>query len=272
MREALFVVDKHPGPTSFDIVREMKRLVPGEKVGHTGSLDPFASGVLVLLVGKATKMSNVLLNADKSYLATIKLGESTDSMDRTGKITESLPVPPITQEQVLEVLKAFEGEWHQTPPMYSAKKIQGVRLYKLARQNIEVVRETIPVQLYRVDLVRFSPPLVEIEVHCSKGTYIRSLADEIGRRLGTVAHLTELRRLSCGDFRLEESVTLERLAGDFAQHAETGYRNFLRLLRAEAFVRRSERGHRDLQMPPSSGKASAKFNRTQHRESLEVVT
>src|SRR4051812_2619692 len=136
MRESLLIIDKTPGPSSFDIVREVKRLSAGEKVGHTGSLDPFASGVLVLLLGKATKLSNCLLNADKSYRALVKLGDSTDTMDRTGTTRETKPIPELTREKVDEVLKSFLGEWLQTPPMYSAKKIRGVRLYELARQQI----------------------------------------------------------------------------------------------------------------------------------------
>lgn len=259
MKEALLVIDKTPGPTSFDVVRQVKRLVAGEKVGHTGSLDPFASGVLVLLLGRATKLSNVLLNADKSYYATVKLGEETDTMDRTGQVGRALPVPALTREDVEACLKSFVGEWHQTPPMFSAKKIHGVRLYELARQNISVRRQPIPVNLYEMKLVKFESPVIEFEVHCSKGTYIRSLAAEIGQRLGTVAHLAELRRLSCGDFRLEESITLERLKNELPACMETGYRNYVKLLRAEGIVRRpvvapaSARTRDSLPIPANSG-------------------
>src|SRR5687767_15104003 len=153
VQESVLVIDKPPGPSSFDVVRKVKPLVNGLKVGHAGSLDPFASGVLVLLIGRATKLSNALLNADKSYRAVVKLGESTDTMDCTGTVLETKPVPALTQAQVEACLKGFEGEWLQTPPMYSAKKIKGVRLYHLARQNISVRRLPIPVQLYRMELL-----------------------------------------------------------------------------------------------------------------------
>jgi tRNA pseudouridine55 synthase len=258
MKEALLIIDKPVGPTSFDVVREVKRTLPGAKVGHTGSLDPFASGVLILLLGKATKLSNALLNADKSYRAVVKLGESTDTMDRTGKVTETAPVPAISQEEIIANLKSFEGEWLQTPPMYSAKKIHGVRLYELARQNINVRRLPIPVQLYKLDFLEMGLPYVTFEVHCSKGTYIRSLADDIGKRLGTVGHLAELRRLTCGEFALGEAITLEALKANPAQCLEQGYWNYVRLLRTEGLARGGNQGrtaeaHSHLQMPTNSG-------------------
>lgn len=248
--EALFVIDKVTGPSSFDVVREVKKLFPGQKVGHTGSLDPFATGVLILLVGKATKLSQVLLNADKVYHATVKLGEATDTMDRTGEVTSSAPVPELKFDEVASILRSYQGTWNQTPPMFSAKKIRGVRLYELARQKIHVRRTPIPVELYRVELKRLEPPILEFEVHCSKGTYVRSLAEDIGRRLGTVAHLHELRRLSCGAFKLEESVTVEKLGGALPEWAERGFRNYVKFLRTERMVRP---GGQPLHMPKSGG-------------------
>lgn len=236
MKELLLVIDKVPGPTSFDVVRDVKRILGGEKVGHTGSLDPFASGVLVLLSGRATKLSNALLNADKSYHAIVKLGEETDTMDRTGKVNQSLPVPELTLDDVKAVLKGFEGEWLQTPPMYSAKKIKGVRLYRLARKNISVEREPIPVQLYEMKFISYEAPYLAFEVRCSKGTYIRSLADEIGKRLKTVGHLAELRRLTCGAFSLADSVTLEGLTVDLPHWMRKGGENYGKLLRAEGYI------------------------------------
>lgn len=256
MNEALLIIDKTPGPTSFDVVRDVKRIFAqnGIKVGHAGSLDPFASGVLIVLLGKATKLSNALLNADKSYRATLKLGESTDTMDRTGKVDKQAEVPPLIPADVERLLKSFEGEWLQTPPMYSAKKIHGVRLYELARQNINVRRLPIPVQLYRMDLLSVESPFIHFEVHCSKGTYIRSLADELGRRLGSVGHLHELRRLTCGEFHLGESITLESLRADPEGCLRAGYRNYVRLLRTEGLVRAGEkRMPAQLQMPSNNG-------------------
>lgn len=239
--ESVLVIDKHAGPSSFDIVRGTKPFVPGLKIGHAGSLDPFATGVLVVLIGRATKLSNALLNADKQYYATMKLGDSTDTMDRTGTVVATKPVPELTEAEIKACLKGFEGVWEQTPPMYSAKKIRGVRLYELARNQIHVRRQPIPVQLHRVQLKKIQLPYIEFEVECSKGTYIRSLADEIGKRLGTVAHLAELRRLSCGDFTLSESVTMERLAQDPGGTLKSGYHNYVKLLRAEGLVRSANR-------------------------------
>jgi len=238
-QEGLYVIDKIPGPTSFDVVRDLKRLVGNIKVGHTGSLDPFASGVLVCLTGKATKLSGILLNADKRYRGVAKLGEATDTLDCTGTLTETAPVPQTSFEEVDAVVRSFQGEWAQVPPTYSAKKRNGVRLYELARQQIHVRCQPVPVHLYDVHAVKWDPPFLHFEVHCSKGTYVRSLAEEIGRKLGSRAHLSELRRSACGVFNLEESTTLENLQReDGKAYRERAFQNYLRLLRMEGLVRR----------------------------------
>lgn len=237
MDESVIVIDKGAGPSSFDVVREVRRWTKIKKVGHAGSLDPFATGVLVVLTGKATKLSNALLNADKRYEAVIKLGEATDSMDCTGKVIETCQVPQLTQAQIEQVLTSFEGQWNQIPPMYSAKKVQGVRLYELARKNISIDRQAIPVQLYSVRFVSFEAPFLKFQVHCSKGTYVRSLGDEIAKKLGTVGHLTELRRLSCGRFTLEQSLTLDAFKQSESSWQPEAYRNYVKLLTAEGVVR-----------------------------------
>jgi tRNA pseudouridine55 synthase len=237
MNEAVLVIDKCAGPTSFDVVREVKKLVRDAKVGHSGSLDPFATGVLVIMLGKATKLSGLLLNADKRYRAVVQLGESTDTMDVTGQVLKSQAVPSLDSKQIEAVLQSFEGEWLQTPPMYSAKKLHGVRLYDLARQNIWVKRQPIPVQLYEVRLLKWESPCLELEVHCSKGTYVRSLADEIGKRLGTVGFLKELRRLACGNFTLMDSLTIDDLSRNTTQALSAGYANYLKLLRGDRLIR-----------------------------------
>lgn len=255
MRESLLIIDKAVGPTSFDVVRTVKKILGADKVGHAGSLDPFATGALILLVGKATKLSNALLNADKRYRAVVKLGQATDTQDLTGEVNENKPVPELTESQVRECFEGFVGTWHQTPPMFSAKKMHGVRLYELARQNIKVRLQPIPVELYEMRLISMNLPEIEFEVHCSKGTYIRSLADDLARRLGTVGHLNALRRLSCGEFLLEDAVTVEKLSEAIPEWMDKGYRNYVRLLRGEGLLRRSPPqadGH-PLQMPRSSG-------------------
>jgi tRNA pseudouridine55 synthase len=226
---ALLVIDKQPGPTSFDVVRQVRRRLGGMKVGHAGSLDPFASGVLILLTGKATKSSNLLLTADKKYLATLMLGSETNTLDRTGETTATAPVPDLSNEAIETAVKSFQGEWWQTPPMFSAKKKDGVRLYELARKNITIDREPIAVQLFSLEVKKVALPLLEIEVHCSKGTYIRSLAAEIGKRLGTLAHLAELRRLTCGEFVLEESLTVNQFEEGTESAMKQGRHHLLRL-------------------------------------------
>ena len=239
MNESVLVIDKTRGPTSFDVVREVRNYVNIKKVGHAGSLDPFATGVLVLLTGKATKLSNALLNADKRYIGLLKLGSSTDSMDCTGKVTQEMPVPELSEAQIDGVLRGFEGEWQQIPPMHSAKKIQGVRLYTLARKNLSVEREPIPVQLFEVRLLKWESPFITFEVHCSKGTYIRVLADEIAKRLGTVGHLSELRRTACGNFKLSESLTVDALVKSGADWQKQAYANYRKLLTSEGVIRNS---------------------------------
>lgn len=229
--EAVLIVDKPAGPTSFDIVRDLKKIFRGEKVGHAGSLDPFATGVLVLLLGRATKLSNTLINSDKIYRATLTLGIETDSFDLTGETVKTAPVPTLTEAEVTTCLKSFEGEWSQLPPMFSAKKVQGVRLYELARMNVTIPRERVPVQLYRLDLIKLEPGQVVFEVHCSKGTYIRSLGKEIAEKLGTVGHLSALRRLSCGPFSLEGSLTVDQIQADPEGFRRLGYQNFTNLFR-----------------------------------------
>jgi len=231
LNEAVLIVDKPVGPTSFDIVRDLKKIFPREKIGHAGSLDPFATGVLVLLLGKATKISNSLINSDKTYRATLSLGTETDSLDLTGNPVKTASVPPLAEEQVVSCLKSFEGEWSQLPPMFSAKKVQGVRLYELARMNVSIPRERVSVQLYRLDLIKLEPKEVVFEVHCSKGTYIRSLGKEIAEKLGTVGHLTALRRLSCGPFHIEGSATVQQIQTDPEGFRRLGHQNFTRLLR-----------------------------------------
>jgi tRNA pseudouridine55 synthase len=234
MNEMVLVVDKTDGPTSFDVVRGVKNILGRDaKVGHAGSLDPFATGVLVVLTGRATKLSDALLTADKTYRAWVKLGSTTDTMDRTGTVETTAAVPELSEDQIKAALASLVGEWMMTPPMYSAKKVHGVRLYELARQNIRVRRPPIPVQLHKMEFISFADGIVEFEVACSKGTYIRSLAEEVGVRLGTVAHLAELRRLSCGEFSLADSATLVQLQADLAGWREKGYSNYRKLLRGE---------------------------------------
>ncbi|NBX69102.1 MAG: tRNA pseudouridine(55) synthase TruB [Proteobacteria bacterium] len=255
MDEAVLVIDKSAGPTSFDVVREVRNFTKIKKVGHAGTLDPFATGALVLLTGRATKLSNALINADKRYYGVIKLGEATDTLDLTGQVVERGTVPEFEKADVESVLSKFKGEWSQLPPMYSAKKIQGVRLYELARKNMSVRREAIAVQLYDLKLISLKTGCLAFEVHCSKGTYVRTLADEIARKLGTVGHLVELRRLSCGPFSLEGAFTLESLLSGSCDWESVGYRNYVKLLSAEGVVGSRKPG-KNIEEQPINGQYS----------------
>ena len=195
--------------SSFSIVKKVKNITK-EKVGHSGTLDPFADGVLVLGVGKSTKKLSNIIQFDKTYEGIIKLGEKTDSMDLTGNIVEEKEVCEISDESLIDCEKNFDGELLQRTPMYSARKINGVRLYKLARKNIEIKTNPKLITIKSLKIDSLDENTLKITVDCSSGTYIRVLAEEIAEYLGTVGHLISLTRLSVGEYRLDESVTIEK--------------------------------------------------------------
>lgn len=199
----ILLVDKPADITSAEVVRRAKRKTGG-KVGHLGTLDPFATGLLPLCLGEGTKIAQFLNAADKQYEGTIALGRSTDTGDRTGSTAEEEPVPEIDSVDLQRAAAALTGELEQKPPMYSALKRQGVPLYKLARQGIEVEREARPIVIRELSLVATDGGRLAFHVHCTKGTYVRVLAEDIGRALGTVAHLETLRRTGFGRFRLDQ--------------------------------------------------------------------
>ncbi|MDP2166793.1 MAG: tRNA pseudouridine(55) synthase TruB [Thermodesulfovibrionales bacterium] len=200
-------LNKPKGITSQDAVTMVKRLLKAKKAGHAGTLDPIATGVLLVCVNEATKAARFLQNLDKEYIAELKLGERTDTLDADGRVIEKKEGFSVTEDDIRGVLEAFRGEIRQVPPMYSALKRHGRRLYELAREGIEVERQERVVNILRLDVVRFEPPYLEILVACSKGTYIRTLADDIGRELGTGAHVTKLMRTKIGGFKVEDSCT-----------------------------------------------------------------
>jgi len=223
----VFLVDKPIGPTSFDIVRRMKKIFPREKVGHAGTLDPFASGLLLVLVGKATRYSDFLMNSRKTYEATLSLGNLTDSWDHTGKIIQETMVPALTGDTIESCLRSFVGDWLQETPMYSAKKVGGVPLYRLARKHITIERPRKIVQIFGLELIEFDEKNIKFEVCCSKGTYIRSLGKEIAERLGTVGHLKQLRRLASGSYRVDESLSVEAIEKSLEGEKEKAGGRFL---------------------------------------------
>jgi tRNA pseudouridine55 synthase len=207
----ILVLDKPAGLSSNAALQEVKRLFNASKAGHTGSLDPLATGVLPLCLGEATKISQFLLESDKEYLTTIMLGIRTDTGDSEGIEIEKSDASVVDLKEIGKVLNDFVGEISQLPPMYSALKHDGVPLYKLARQGVEVKRESRPITLHKIDLLGFQNGIIEIQVACSKGTYIRTLADDIGQKLGCGAHVTGLRRLKAGVFSAAECVSLPQL-------------------------------------------------------------
>lgn len=207
----IIVIDKENGYTSFDVVAKMRRICGEKKIGHTGTLDPMATGVLPILIGNATKAQSLLPESDKEYEATLSFGITTDTLDITGKVlsqTES----NVKSEDLEAVLPQFSGDIMQLPPMYSAVSKDGVRLYELARKGLVTEREARPITVYKLDLLNFDEQLqsAQILVKCSKGTYIRSICDDIGQALGCGAVMTSLRRVTACGYTLDDAITLEK--------------------------------------------------------------
>ena len=202
-------IDKPVDWTSFDVVKKIRNVTKHKKVGHGGTLDPFATGVLIIGTEKDTKQLSSITNFDKEYIAELKLGEATNTLDTEGELVEESPVPSIDEGLINNVLKSFLGKQKQIPPMFSAKKKNGTRLYKLARKNIEVEREKNDIMINSIYINDFSEDKINFSVNCSKGTYIRVLGADIAKKIGTVGYLINLRRTKVGDFAVTESLSLE---------------------------------------------------------------
>jgi tRNA pseudouridine55 synthase len=213
----ILVLDKPRGISSNDAVQKAKRLFNARKVGHTGALDPLATGVLPLCFGEATKFSQYLLSSDKKYWVRIKLGVATDSGDSDGQVIRERPIEGVDEENVEDALRFFRGEIDQVPSMFSAIKHQGQPLYKLARQGIEIEREARRVTIYSNELESFDGDTLTLSIHCSKGTYVRTIAEELGEVLGCGAHVVELRRLAAGPYSEADLVTFETLEAALEQ-------------------------------------------------------
>ncbi len=207
----ILLLDKPADITSNDALQRIKRLYRAARAGHTGSLDKPATGMLPLCLGEATKFSSYLLNADKTYVSVAKLGVMTSTADAEGEILETRQVPEFNQQQLEKVIAQFVGDIEQVPPMYSALKVDGQRLYKLAYQGLVVERKSRPVTIQKIDLLRFDEDSFAIQVRCSKGTYIRTLVEDIGQALGCGAHVRSLRRLSTGPFNEAQMVSMETI-------------------------------------------------------------
>ena len=200
---------KPVGWTSFDVVKKVRSIIKEKKVGHGGTLDPFAEGVLIIGTGKDTKKLTSITGADKTYKARICLGEITDTLDTEGQVIEAKPVPEINADDIHKVLDSFLGTSCQIPPMFSAKKVNGQRLYKLARKNIEVKREPVQINIKSIDLLNYLNHGLSFSVTCSKGTYIRVLGKDIAEKLGTVGYLKSLVRMQVGPYSIDDSKTIE---------------------------------------------------------------
>ncbi|WP_141593248.1 tRNA pseudouridine(55) synthase TruB [Myxococcus sp. AB056] len=206
--DGVLVIDKPTGPTSFDVVRQVRSLLRLKKVGHTGTLDPLATGVLPLCLGEATKVAGFITEGDKAYDATVRLGSETDTLDAEGQVTAQAPVPALTPALIESALARFRGTFDQVPPMYSAVKVGGKRLYELARAGEEVERAARQVTVYELVLRDFSAERLQLSVRCSKGFFVRTLAQDVGRALGCGAHLEALRRTASGPFTLAQALPL----------------------------------------------------------------
>ncbi len=207
--DGALLIDKPKGPTSHDVVDAVRRRFQIKKVGHCGTLDPAATGLLILVLGMATRLSERLMGDDKAYEGVLKLGETTDSFDAEGDLTGSSPVMPITLDDLNAEAGAFLGDIMQVPPMVSAIKKNGVPLYKLARKGVHVEREPRLVHIYQFRFMQYEEPFANFRVGCTKGTYIRSLAHDLGQKLGCGAHLTDLRRISSGKYDVADALPLE---------------------------------------------------------------
>jgi len=204
--DGIILIDKNEGEISFDIVKRLRKILNLKKVGHAGTLDPFATGLLIVLLGQGTKLSRYIMAGEKRYLASIRLGVETDTLDPTGSVVRTKDVPILKPEEIKECILKFVGEIEQVPPTFSAVNVKGKRAYKLAREGVRIELPKKVVMIRSVEIISIDMPVITIDVLCSGGTYIRSLAADIGKRLGSVAHLSSLRRLSIGSFHVKEAL------------------------------------------------------------------
>ena len=209
--DGVLLVDKPTDHTSHDVIARLRGKLKMKRIGHAGTLDPMATGVLIVLVGKATRASQYLMSLDKEYAGTIKLGAVTNTQDAEGEILETRPVPPLTEAEIRVTTQSFVGDQYQTPPMFSAIKIDGVPLYKLARKGEEIEREPRFVRVSSFEITRFASPEIDFVLRCSKGTYVRTIAHDLGAKLGCGGHLSSLRRTATGKFVVAQCLTLDQI-------------------------------------------------------------
>ena len=213
--DGIIIINKQTGITSRQVVSKVGKILNEKKAGHTGTLDPMASGVLPVLLGKATKLSKYLVEHDKKYIATLYLGEKRDTGDSEGCVIEEKVVPKLDNNTITNVLNSFCGKTKQIPPMYSAIKVQGKKLYEYAREGMEIERVPRDIEIYDIKLLDYDENKIRFEVFCSKGTYIRVLCEDIAEKLGTVGYMLNLERIQVDKFNIEDSVKLDELSEEF---------------------------------------------------------
>ena len=209
--EGVLLVDKPTDHTSHDVVARLRRKLKMKRIGHAGTLDPMATGLLIMLIGKATRISQYLISLDKEYEGTIELGKVTNSQDAQGEVMETRPVPALTEAELRKTMDGFLGDQYQLPPMFSAIKIAGVPLYKSARKGEEVAREPRFIRVASFELTRFGLPSFDFRLRSTKGTYVRTIAHDLGQRLGCGAHLSALRRTATDRFNISQALTLDEI-------------------------------------------------------------
>lgn len=209
--DGILLLNKEIGDTSFQAINKAKKIIGASKVGHSGTLDPFASGLLVVTVNKATKVNQFIESLTKEYIATLKLGIKTSTLDLEGEIIATKEVPNLSKELIIHTLDQFKGKIKQVPPMYSALKVDGKRLYDLARQGVEIERKEREVEIFDIELLNFTNDIIEFRVSCSKGTYVRTLGEQISEKLNTFGHLISLVRTKVGNFELSNAYKLSEL-------------------------------------------------------------
>lgn len=215
--EGILNIDKPQWLSSHDVVARLRRICATRRVGHAGTLDPLATGVLLVCVGRATRLSEYLMGQQKTYEATVRLGQTTNTYDAEGEVVTERPFSHITQSDIEEALQSFRGAIQQIPPIYSALKVNGQPMYKLARAGKEVEAKPRPVTIYALELLDWTPPNLQLRVVCATGTYIRSLAHDIGEQLACGGHITVLRRTAVGEFRVEDAISLDALTNEMCQ-------------------------------------------------------
>ncbi|MDD5527947.1 MAG: tRNA pseudouridine(55) synthase TruB [Patescibacteria group bacterium] len=217
------LIDKPEGPTSFGVIARLRRITGIKKIGHAGTLDPSASGLLLCAIGReATREISRFVKMDKKYEALIRLGITTDTYDREGKILEKFSGAPVAKKEIKRIVAALPGKQEQIPPMFSAKKVGGKKLYELARKGIEIVRQPSQIEIYQAKILKYHWPELRLMIHCSSGTFIRSIAFDFGNKLGCGAYLAGLKRTELGKFKLKQAVRLEKIN-------QQNWRKFLRL-------------------------------------------